>query len=67
MTNSFCCAWGVGQDLGLATNVSKEMGSPVPLGEAAEKIYMDAVKRYPELLMRDFSSVYRYLEEGGNE
>jgi 3-hydroxyisobutyrate dehydrogenase len=35
----------------------------VPLGEAAEKVYVDAVKRYPELSRKDFSSVYRYLEK----
>ncbi|KAH9079217.1 3-hydroxyisobutyrate dehydrogenase [Lactarius deliciosus] len=51
------------KDLGLATEVSKSSGSPVPLGEAAEGIYADAVKRYPELSKKDFSSVYRYLGE----
>lgn len=55
------------QDLGLATEVSKSSGSPVPLGEAAESIYADAVKRYPELLKKDFSSVYRYLEKRGRK
>ncbi|KAI0256492.1 NAD binding domain of 6-phosphogluconate dehydrogenase-domain-containing protein [Lactifluus subvellereus] len=50
------------KDLGLATNVSKASGSPVPLAEAAEKMYEDSVKRYPELSKRDFSSIYRYLE-----
>jgi 3-hydroxyisobutyrate dehydrogenase len=52
----------VEQDLGLATNVSKALGSPVPLAEAAEKVYEDSVRRYPELSKRDFSSIYRYLE-----
>ncbi len=47
--------------MGLATNVSKESGSPVPLAEAAEKIYVEAVERYPELSRKDFSAVYEYL------
>jgi 3-hydroxyisobutyrate dehydrogenase len=51
----------VGQDMGLATNVSRESGSAVPLAEAAEKIYTEAVERYPELSTRDFSAVYEYL------
>ncbi|KAH9001466.1 3-hydroxyisobutyrate dehydrogenase [Lactarius akahatsu] len=55
------------KDLGLATEVSKLSGSPVPLGEAAEGIYADAVERYPELSKKDFSSVYRYLGEGRKE
>jgi len=44
--------------MGLATNVSRESGSRVPLGEAAEMIYMEAVERYPELSRKDFSAVY---------
>ena len=47
--------------MGLATNVSRELGSPVPLAEAAEKIYMEAVERYSELSRKDFSAVYEYL------
>jgi 3-hydroxyisobutyrate dehydrogenase len=34
----------------------------VPLADAAEKVYVEAVKRYPELSRKDFSSVYGYLE-----
>jgi len=49
------------KDMGLATNVSRESGSPVPLAEAAEKIYMEAVERYPELSRKDFSAVCEYL------
>jgi 3-hydroxyisobutyrate dehydrogenase len=48
--------------MGLATDVSKESGSPVPLAETAENIYIEAVKRYPELSRKDFSGVYEYLE-----
>jgi len=51
------------KDLRLATEISKSSDSPVPLGELAESIYADAVKRHPELSKKDFSSVYRYLEQ----
>ena len=47
--------------MGLATNVSRESGASVPLAEAAEKIYMEAVERYPEISKKDFSAVYEYL------
>lgn len=47
--------------MGLATNVSRESNSPVPLADAAEKIYMEAVEGYPELSRKDFSAVYEYL------
>jgi 3-hydroxyisobutyrate dehydrogenase len=43
--------------------ISRGSGSRVPLAEAAEGVYVEAVKRYPELSKKDFSSVYRYLEE----
>jgi len=51
------------KDLGLARDVSRASGSPVPLTEAAERIYVDGVKRYPDLSRKDFSSVYQYLKE----
>ncbi|KAH9966449.1 3-hydroxyisobutyrate dehydrogenase [Russula dissimulans] len=51
------------KDLGLATGASKGLSSRLPLGEAAEKIYVEAVKGDAELAKKDFSSVYRYLEE----
>jgi len=35
----------------------------MPLGVAAEKIYVEAVKRDGELGKKDFSSVFQYLEE----
>jgi 3-hydroxyisobutyrate dehydrogenase len=47
--------------MGLATHVANMSGSPVPLGEAAERIYEDVLKRQPELARKDFSSVYQYL------
>jgi len=51
------------KDLGLAMEISRGSGSRVPLAEAAERVYVEAVKRYPELSKKDFSSVYRYLKE----
>lgn len=52
---------GVGQDMGLATDAAKGLGSPVPLAEAAERIYIEAVKGEPELAKKDFSAVYESL------
>jgi len=51
------------KDMGLATHVANLSGSPLPLGEAAERIYEDVLKRQPELARKDFSSVYQYLSQ----
>lgn len=53
--------------MGLATNGSNVTGSPLPLAEAAAKIYLDAVEKYPELVRKDFSSVYTYLKRAAEE
>lgn len=50
------------QDMGLATGVGKSLGSPLPLGSAAEGLYAEIVETEPELAGRDFSSVYKYLK-----
>ena len=55
--------WLVYQDMGLASDIAQQRKSPLPLGEAAENIYAKAIKKYPELAGRDFSSVYRFLKE----
>lgn len=34
----------------------------MPLGAAARGIYEEAVENAPELIRKDFSSVYQYLE-----
>lgn len=47
--------------MGLATEIGDALGSPLPLGEAAEGIYADVIEQEPELARRDFSSVYQYL------
>ena len=49
--------------MGLATGSGKMLNVPLPLGEKAEEVYAEMVKMRPELANRDFSSVYRYLDE----
>ena len=55
--------WWVYQDMGLASNISRQRKSPLPLGEAAEEIYAKAIEKYSELASKDFSSVYRFLKD----
>lgn len=49
--------------MGLATGSGKMLSVPLPLGEKAEEVYAEMLKGKPELTNRDFSSVYKYLEE----
>jgi len=49
------------KDMGLATEIADTFSSPMPLGEAAEKIYADVIEEAPEYANKDFSSVYQYL------
>lgn len=49
--------------MGLAKATAKQNESPIPLGEAAEELYGQMIREYPELGQKDFSSVYRYLEK----
>jgi 3-hydroxyisobutyrate dehydrogenase len=49
--------------MGLASDVAQQRKSSLPLGEAAKEIYIQAIKKHPELASRDFSSVYRFLKE----
>ncbi|KAF4614840.1 hypothetical protein D9613_002890 [Agrocybe pediades] len=51
------------KDMGLASNVAEKEGTPLPLGTAARDIYATIVEKQPELSTKDFSSVYRYLEQ----
>ncbi|PPQ86879.1 hypothetical protein CVT25_012598 [Psilocybe cyanescens] len=51
------------KDMGLASNVAEQQGSPLPLGEAAKEIYSRIIKEKPELSTKDFSSVYRFLKD----
>lgn len=50
------------KDMGLATGSGKMLNVPLPLGKRAEEVYEEMLKTKPELGIRDFSSVYRYLE-----
>ncbi|KAI0747971.1 3-hydroxyisobutyrate dehydrogenase [Daedaleopsis nitida] len=53
------------KDMGLATDLAQAIGSPLPMGQAAERIYADVVSEDQELANKDFSSVYRYLRVSG--
>jgi 3-hydroxyisobutyrate dehydrogenase len=49
--------------MGLATQIGSLTGSPLPLAGAAEHIYGNVVQECPDLARKDFSSVYKYLEQ----
>ena len=51
----------------LASNLAHDLGSPLPLGEAAEAIYAKVTQETPELAHKDFSSVYRSFQNAGME
>lgn len=53
--------------MGLATSIADLSDSPLPLGEAAQSIYEDVIKRQPKLARKDFSSVYQYLSRASEE
>ncbi|TFK54810.1 hypothetical protein OE88DRAFT_1805234 [Heliocybe sulcata] len=55
------------KDMGLAANIAKATGVPLPLGEAAEKLYAHVIAEDPQLIRKDFSSVYRYLARCAEE
>jgi 3-hydroxyisobutyrate dehydrogenase len=55
------------KDMGLASDIAAKSETPLPLGEAAEKIYADAIKEQPDLARKDFSSVYEYLRIAAKE
>jgi len=50
------------KDMGLATEIAKQKGAPLPLGKKAQDIYAQAIKEQPPLARKDFSSVYHFLE-----
>jgi len=51
------------KDMGLATEIGRQTDSPLPLGLTAEKIYKEMIEKIPELAGKDFSSVYKYLQQ----
>ena len=48
--------------MGLASDIAVQCRSPLPMGEAAKNIYSKVVEKRPELAVKDFSSVYRFLK-----
>ncbi|KAI0094046.1 3-hydroxyisobutyrate dehydrogenase [Irpex rosettiformis] len=55
------------KDMGLATEVGDLVGCPLPMGEAAERMYKEVIEAEPELANKDFSSVYKYLRLTADE
>ncbi|KAF8580695.1 hypothetical protein K439DRAFT_1636847 [Ramaria rubella] len=55
------------KDMGLATKVGSSTSSPLPLAQAAEHIYANVIQRHKDLALKDFSSVYKYLERAAQE
>ncbi|KAG7086686.1 hypothetical protein E1B28_002624 [Marasmius oreades] len=55
------------KDMGLATDIAATVGSPLPLGEAAESLYARVIQEEPDLSQKDFSSIYRYLSKASSE
>ena len=53
--------------MGLATEAADMLGCPLPMGEAAEKVYADIIEDEPEYAKKDFSSVYQYLRVSADE
>lgn len=53
--------------MGLALDSARQAGTPLPLGSLAERIYKHATEDRPDLARKDFSSVYKYLEESGKD
>lgn len=47
--------------MGLATEAGDMLSCPLPMGEAAEKMYAEVIQAEPDLANKDFSSVYKYL------
>lgn len=47
----------------LATALAAKHNTGLPLGEAAERIYADALIDAPEYARKDFSSMFKYLAE----
>lgn len=51
----------------LATDIATSTNSPLPMGESARDFYAETLKRQPDLVQKDFSSVYKHLEQMGRE
>jgi 3-hydroxyisobutyrate dehydrogenase len=53
--------------MGLVTHVGTLSGTPLPLGEAAGRLYAEVLKLRPELGKKDFSSVFTFLKEAAEK
>lgn len=53
--------------MGLASEAADSLGSPLPMGEAAEKLYADVIAAEPEYAKKDFSAIYQYLRLASDE
>ncbi|KAJ7261396.1 3-hydroxyisobutyrate dehydrogenase [Mycena haematopus] len=49
------------KDMGLASDIAKQTGTALPLGDAARGVYSRMIEQQPELARKDFSSVYRFI------
>lgn len=47
----------------LATDIAAAIDSPLPIGETARDFYAKTLRHQPELGQKDFSSVYKHLEQ----
>ncbi|EAU88397.1 3-hydroxyisobutyrate dehydrogenase [Coprinopsis cinerea okayama7 len=51
------------KDMRLATDIAEKNQSALPLGVAARELYQKAIEEKPELAKKDFSSVFKFLEQ----
>ncbi|KAJ7470337.1 3-hydroxyisobutyrate dehydrogenase [Mycena latifolia] len=49
------------KDLRLAMDIATQTGTRVPLGDTARRMYSLMITEHPDLALKDFSSVYRFL------
>ena len=51
--------------MGLAAESASVTNTKLPLGSQAYRLYEDVIRTQPELARKDFSCVYKYLEDLG--
>ena len=47
----------------LASEAARRTGTPLPIGGAAERLYEKVLREKEDYRRKDFSVVYKYLEE----
>lgn len=55
------------KDMFLATDIADSVASALPMGKCARDFYMETLRHEPDLGDKDFSSVYKHLEEMGRK